>query len=186
MTECKLYLAAPHDAEAIARIHYRAVRHNDRTSEPYREKVLRAWSPDVTQERVADWRESLLGNDELFFCATNNSGIVGFSSIKLRTTQADLEQVLGSKLPEDITPAVLARIGNLYGSADTPGVGTFMYNQLETVAISCGKNAIVLNSSLNAVKFYRNKGFSMLNPENSYSFDKQTAMVCAGMIKRLT
>ena len=155
-------------------------------SDFYDDDVLRAWSPDVTPERISDWTKSIRNNKEIFFCATKNSEIIGFAAITLHPTPADLNEVLGKELPADVTPSTSVRIGCLYAAVEKEGIGSFMYDRLESIVTSSGKIAIVLNASLNAVEFYAKKGFSAMNPENSYAFNAHTEMKCDGMIKRTT
>lgn len=153
----------PESAETIVTIHYDAV-HEGNARRFYHQKLLNAWSPPVTPQRIQGMRQKMRETHPEGFIASIGGEAVGFGLL-------DLE---------------LGRIGAIYVKAAFTGnrIGSRILQALEDIAISNGCTKLELEASLNAKPFYEQHGYNQ-TAEAFFTLPSGVQMQCVKMNKPL-
>jgi putative acetyltransferase len=140
------------DGETIRRIHLASIR--GLGGRAYPEEVVEAWAHDRDPEEYP-----IDEDDTAVFLAEQAGSVVGFGWI---TYGGD----------PDFRAAVDGKIGAVYvhPSVARQGVGTTIYQALETRAREAGLESLGLWASLPAVPFYEAQGYERVR-EVEYEFD---------------
>lgn len=158
--------ANPDDAEAIRAVHLASIR--GLGGERYTEAQVEAWAHDrdPTKYPVED-------DETAFFLAERGGSIVGFGWLRLEPDP-------------DFAAAVDGKIGAIYvhPAVARQGVGTTLYQALETRAREAGLGSLGLWASLNAVPFYETVGYTTVR-EVTYEFDDEVEGAALEMRKTL-
>ena len=159
-------LARAADAEAIRNVHLASIR--GLGTESYSDEQVEAWAHDRDPGKYP-----IEDADSTIFVAEQGGSIVGFGWLSL-TPDEDFEAEVDGKLSAIYVHPGFAR----------QGVGTTIYQALETRAREEGLESLGLWASLNAVPFYERQGYSMVR-ELTYEFDDGVEGTALEMKKRL-
>jgi putative acetyltransferase len=124
--------AKSEDNDAIGRVHLRAIK--EICASRYTSEEIEAWA----QPRKPNHYVESISNNE-FYVAEENGAVVGFGT---------LNQELGEIEAVYVLPEVVRR-----------GIGLRILRKLEERARELGVKSLRLNSSLNAVPFYKRAGY---------------------------
>jgi putative acetyltransferase len=149
--------AKPEDNDSIERVHLRAI--TEICSSHYTPVEIKAWA----KPRKPDYYVESIRRKE-FYVAEESSTVVGFGT--LNQTSGEIEAVY-------IMPEFAGR-----------GVGRKILNVLEERARVLGLKYLYLDSSLNAVAFYRQLGFEP-QQETKHRLSSGVEIGCVLMKKEL-
>ncbi len=154
------------DAEAIRDVHLASI--GGLGGEQYTEEQVAAWAHDRDPAAYP-----ISGEDTTIFVAERGGSIVGFGWLSTGTAE-EFEAVVDGKVTAIYVHPAFAR----------QGIGTTLYQALETRARERGLGSLGLWASLNAVPFYESHGYSKVR-EVTYKFDDQVAGTVLEMRKSL-
>lgn len=159
--------ANPEDAAAIRDIHLASIRGLGR--ERYTEAQVDAWAHDRDPSQYPIEVE-----ETAFFVAERGGSIVGFGWLRMEPDP-------------DFAAEVDGKIGAIYvhPAVARQGVGTTIYQALETQARGAGLRSLGLWASLNAVPFYEQFGFATVR-ELTYAFGDEVVGPALEMRKSLS
>lgn len=157
--------AVPEDVEAIRGVHYESIMSLGRAS--YSQKQVEAWAAGCA---VADYQSTVESTDSYCVVAEEARGVVGFGTLSL-----------GS--PDDYEPAVDAEVTAVYvhPTVARDGVGTALYEDLETTAREKGNQTLGLTASRNAVPFYEDRGYERIR-EKDHEFSSHESTEVSGAV----
>jgi len=130
-------LATDNDAKGILDVHHAAV--HGEPVDYYEEEILDDWSPEVDEQRIANFLSRPQKEDEILRVAEMDNSVVGFGIVLPR-------------LNEIRACYVLPRLSR-------QGIGRSLLAELERSAQQAGVDWLNLNASLNAEPFYLANGF---------------------------
>lgn len=150
------------DVEAIVAVHHAAVR--ALAGLDYPPEVIDAWSPPPGEGRYRWIRAAMTGLEELWVVAEINGSVIGFGSV-----------VPGNR-----------ELRSLYvhPRAAGRGVGTTILSRLEATALDRGVDVLQLDSSLNAERFYRGRGWKVVE-RGTHRLNSGREMACVKLRKTL-
>ncbi|MFB6085690.1 MAG: GNAT family N-acetyltransferase [Halodesulfurarchaeum sp.] len=146
--------ARPEDAEAIRDVHLASIR--GLGGECYSPEQVEAWAHDRDS---ADY--PIEDPETAVFVAERGGSIVGFGWLSPEPA-ADFDAPVDGKITAIYVHPAVAR----------QGIGTTIYEALETRARELGLESLGLWASLNAVPFYEGHGFTSVR-EADYEFDER-------------
>jgi len=149
--------AEPEDCPSIARVHKSAV--GAISTDFYTQEEIEAWAIPRTPE---DYMQSI--DKKAFYVAVDGDVVVGFGV--LNQERREIEAVY-------VSPDVMRR-----------GAGLMILGVLEERARALGLEALSLNASLNAVRFYQRAGY-VAQKESKYRLRSGVEIACVPMLKRL-
>ena len=153
----------PDDAWGVLRVKCAAV--HETAAAHYDELIRRDWAPQVTAEGVARYLQSDARRQEATLVAVLDAAVVGFASIV----------------------APLSELQAVYVSPHVgqQGVGSRLLASVEELALRHGIQQLRLHSSLNAVPFYRARGY-VAEGHAEHTLSTGRTMACVPMRKTLT
>jgi N-acetylglutamate synthase-like GNAT family acetyltransferase len=137
MKDIKIEKAKENDINEIVRIHKASVRKTN--AEIYSQKAIQEWIEPINFQNIKKQFESTN-----WFVVEYNNKIVGFAQIAL--DENSLYQI-------NIDPEYQGK-----------RIGNELYKFLEKEFKKNGANRIILNSTLNALDFYKHLGFKEIKP----------------------
>ncbi|XP_022796020.1 uncharacterized protein LOC111334526 [Stylophora pistillata] len=161
------------DAEDIYRIHTEAIK--KKCSTRYSTEDVSAW---VARQEKAKYLPFIAANEIIVAEIARDRRVVGFGHLIADTlTEADSNETADGKAMQ---------IRGLFADPDcgVKGVGTALVKELENRAKEYGAVRVKVNSSLNAVEFYKKCGFVALDI-TSHQISEQSCLQCQKMIKEL-
>ena len=158
--------ARPKDAEAIRDVHLASIRGLGKES--YTPEQVDAWAHD---RDPADY--PIDEPEATMFVAERGGSVVGFGWLSTEPA-ADFEGQVDGKVTAIYVHPALAR----------QGIGTTLYQALETRARELGLDSLGLWASHNAVPFYEANGFSTVR-ELTYRFDGEVTGEVSEMRKSI-
>lgn len=172
----KIRNAIETDVENIYRIHTEAIR--KKCSTRYGAEDVTAW---VVRLEKAKYLPFIAANEIIVAEISQNDReqpgkVVGFGHL-IADTGADSKESSGG---------ATMQIRGLFADPDcgVKGVGTALVKELEKRARECGAERINVNSSLNAVEFYKKCGFVALDM-TTHQISENSCLQCQKMIKKL-
>jgi putative acetyltransferase len=159
----KIRRATVSDAIAIAELHHAAVHQCGISFYPV--EILDLWSPKPDERRIQRMRDSVVSPDEIVIVAEIDGVLGGFGTIV--PAQEELRALY-------VRPDVAGR-----------GLGSAMLSHLESLARDQGNENLNLKASLNAVDFYRKRGFAVVR-SGSHRIAPDVEMACMEMRKSLS
>lgn len=153
--------ATPADTEAIREVHAASIM--ELGTAAYRPEQVEAWARGCDS---ADYAASITAGDVAFVVAERADSIRGFGSLRFGT-------------PEGYESVVDAEITGVYvdPSVVREGVGTRIYETLETRARSADVATLGLSASLNAVAFYESHGYECVRTiDHTFSAHESTGV----------
>lgn len=150
--------AKPEDNDSIGRIHLRAIR--EICASHYAPEEIEAWAKPRRPDHYVEYIRS---NE--FYVAEENGNVIGFGA--LNQASGEIEAVY-------IAPEVARR-----------GIGQRILGKLEERARDLGLKSLSLNSSLNAVAFYRHSGYEP-QQETKHRLSSGVEIGCVAMKKEIS
>lgn len=150
------------DAERMIHVHFNAV--HGIPENIYSQAVLLSWSPTPCSNRYEWMRDVVHSPSRLALVAELGFEICAFSICSL--TDAFIQAIY-------VDPKFSGR-----------GIGKDLLSYFENNFLQAGFSTVKLNSSINAVDFYRPLGYRV-NTQTTQSLDDGTEMVCYEMQKTL-
>ena len=150
--------AKPEDNESIGRIHLRAIK--EICASHYAPEEIEAWAK---LRKPDHYVESIRSKE--FYVAEENGNLVGFST--LNQTSGEIEAIY-------IVPEIARG-----------GIGQKILCKLEERAQDFGLKSLYLNSSLNAVAFYRHSGYEP-QQETKHRLSSGIEIGCVVMKKEIS
>ena len=150
--------AKPEDNDSVGSIHLRAIK--EICASHYAPEEIEAWAKPRKPDHYV---ESIRSKE--FYVAEENGNLVGFST--LNQTSGEIEAIY-------IVPEVARG-----------GIGQKILCKLEERAQDFGLKSLYLNSSLNAVPFYRHSGYE-LQKETKHRLSSGVEIGCVVMKKEIS
>lgn len=153
--------AVARDSEAIRAVHCESIL--GLGIESYSREQVEAWAVGCA---TADYRSTIESTDSYCIVAEDDRGVVGFGT-------------LAPDAPDDYDPAVDVEVTAVYvhPAVAREGVGTVLYEELETTARDCGFGSLGLTASRNAVPFYAELGYEHVREkDHEFSSDESTGV----------
>jgi putative acetyltransferase len=128
------------DAASMSHVHFEAVR---RTAAPfYPSEIIDSWSQVSDERRHEQFRNAIVGDDELFLVAERAGEVVGFGSIV--PSSSELRAVY------------------VHPDVGRSGVGGAILRNLEQMAKARGLSTLQMAASINAEIFYSHHGYEVV------------------------
>lgn len=169
--ELRIRNAIETDVEEIYRIHTEAIK--KKCSTCYGAEDVSAW---VARQEKAKYLPFIVANEIIVAEIAQSRRVVGFGHLTA-DTGADSDETADGKAMQ---------IRGLFADPDcvVKGVGTALVKELENRAKKFGAVRVKVNSSLNAVEFYKKCGFFALDITR-HQISEQSCLQCQKMIKYL-
>ncbi|MFB6233777.1 MAG: N-acetyltransferase family protein [Halopenitus sp.] len=153
--------AVPEDGEAVRAVHYESILGLGRSS--YSTEQAEAWAAGCA---TADYRATIESAERYCIVAQEDRGVVGFGTLALEA-------------PDEYDPPVDGEVRAVYvhPAVARDGVGTALYEDLETTARKKGYRTLGLTASRNAVPFYEARGYERVREtDNEFSGHESTGV----------
>lgn len=158
--------ARPSDAPRVAQVHEMSIR--QLASEAYDADIIEAWASDKDPDAYP-----IETDDSYFVVAERNDEIVGFGDLKPNASEYFHGDPDGEIAAVYVHPAYAGE-----------GIGTSLFETLESKAIACDLDSLGLWSSVNAVPFYESHGFEAIE-EITHEFGGKIDGPAVEMLKKL-
>ena len=158
-----IWPAIANDASAIAELHFASVHHF--AVSVYPSEVLDLWSPAPDERRIKRFHDAIVSDAEVVVTAEVGGSLVGFGTIV--PASEELRALY-------VHPTFAGR-----------GIGSALLAHLESLARKQGNRSLNLKASLNAVEFYRKRGFEVVRP-GTHRISADVEMACMEMRKVLS
>lgn len=157
------------DADDIYRIHTEAIR--KKCSTHYGSEDVNVW---VARQNKAKYLPFIAGKE--IIVAEKLGTVLGFGHLTLSVTGTD---------PEESDRKTM-QIRGLFVDPDcgVKGVGSALVKEMEKQAKECEADCLIVQSSLNAVEFYKKCGFVALEL-TTHQMSEQLCLQCHKMMKKL-
>ncbi|KAJ7384899.1 hypothetical protein OS493_018586 [Desmophyllum pertusum] len=160
-------IATEIDVENIYKIHTEAIR--KKCSTHYGTEDVNVW---VARQNQAKYLPFIAANEIIVAEKDGLGKVVGFGHLTLE----DSQESDGKSM----------QIRGLFVDPDcgVKGVGSALVKELERRARECNADCVIVQSSLNAVEFYRKCGF-IAQEITTHQMSEQSCLQCQKMIKKL-
>ena len=150
--------AKPEDNDSIERVHLRAIK--EICASHYAPEEIEAWAKPRSPNHYV---ESIHSTE--FYVAEENGNLIGFGTLNQASKEVEAVYVV---------PEVARR-----------GIGQRILGKLEERARDLGLKSLYLNSSLNAVAFYRHSGYEPQH-ETKHRLSSGVEIGCVVMKKEIS